>query len=316
MKALESDNARFDLGERELAAGVHRFAHCAMATVFEVYCVHPDAKYAGQAAQAAFNMVDRLELDLSRFIENSDISRINSLESGQATRVSPWTLECLKASRQMYEATERAFDISMGTGLCALELDPGEMTVRATTAGVRLDLGGIGKGYAVDRMAEVMEEWEIPRSLLHGGFSSVLALEPPPDKDGWQLTLSRPGPDNKEVLARVCASQRAFSASGLQKGNHIFDPRGGQPVQDRLASWVSLPRGAVHPFEMATAARSSEAAAASATFAEALSTAFMILSNPEVAACCEKWPGLEAWLIMKSRKDEPELPALMHLSGP
>src|SRR5205085_188119 len=77
------------------APGLHRFSHEAMATYFEIYAAHRDRPYAAQAAQAAFDLVDRLERDLSRFLPNSDIARINHLAPGAATPVSPSTLECL-----------------------------------------------------------------------------------------------------------------------------------------------------------------------------------------------------------------------------
>ena len=96
-----------------------------MATVFEVHCVHADARYAAQAAQAAFELVDRLEQELSRFVENSDISRINHLAAGQGTRVSPWTMECLEIAWHVYGLTGGAFDVSIGSGLERLELDAG-----------------------------------------------------------------------------------------------------------------------------------------------------------------------------------------------
>ena len=102
-------------------------------TVFEVYAVHPDEQYAAQAAQAAFDLVDRLERELSRFLANSDITRINHLAAGESTRVSPSTLECLVIARHMFDLTGGAFDISIGTGLPSLELDADDFVVRATT---------------------------------------------------------------------------------------------------------------------------------------------------------------------------------------
>ncbi len=92
---------RCDLGH------VRRFSHEAMATLFEVHIVHADARYAAQAAQAAFDLVDRLENELSRFRTNSDITRINHLSAGERTRVSPSTLECLAIARAMYSLEGR-----------------------------------------------------------------------------------------------------------------------------------------------------------------------------------------------------------------
>ena len=300
--------ATLGLWEAGPVRGALRLSHAAMATVFEVHCVHPDARYAGQAAQAAFEVVDRLEQELSRFVGNSDIARINGLTAGESTRVSPSTMECLEIARALYELTGRAFDVSIGSGLDGLELDAGGFTVRAAAAGVRLDLGGIGKGYAVDRMAEVMEEWEIPRALVHGGFSSVLALEPPPDRDGWPVTLSTP--EGREVFARLSARRLAFSASGTQKGAHILDPRTGRPVRGR-AAWASLARPAGP--EAGTAAP--EAARSAAVIAEGLSTAFMILPVDDVTALCERCPGLEAWLLREAEEGR-DAASLIHLSSP
>jgi FAD:protein FMN transferase len=275
-----------------------RFSHAAMATVFEVRCVHEDAGYARQAAQAAFDLLDRLELELSRFIACSDVSRINGLAAGQIARVSPSSMECLEIAFHMHTLTGRAFDVSIGSGLERLELVPDEFLVRARDAGARLDLGGIGKGYAVDRMAELLEEWELPRALVHGGFSSVLALEPPPDRDGWPLTLRAPGPGDERVLARVSARRTALSASGTLKRDHIRDPRSQEPVQGRTA-WVALDCSAGTESPAAGEAWP-DAARSPAAVAEALSTAFMILPVESVADLCRRGPGVEAWLIREA----------------
>jgi thiamine biosynthesis lipoprotein len=275
--------------------GARRFAHQAMNTEFEIFCVHDEPDYAQQAAWAAFDLLDRMENDLSRFIPNSDISRINHLEAGESVRVSRWTMECLELARQAYQETGGAFDISLGSGLDGLQFSPREMIVglgaaqsqcglglsadaagtsaRATSA-IRLDLGGIGKGYAVDRMAEVLDEWDIRQALIHGGHSSVLALDAPCGLDGWPLTMGE---------RTVAARRRAFSASGIRtQGDHIVDPRTGQPAGGRVAAWVSLELdGSPSP----------------SAVAEAYSTAFMILPASEVDAIRSRRPGLEVWFL-------------------
>ena len=288
-------------GGAEIDGGVHlaqsgdlgdlrRFSHEAMATVYEVYAVHADRQYAAQAAQACFDLVDRLERELSRFLPNSDITRVNHLGAGESTRVAPSTLDCLAIARHMFDLTEGAFDVSIGTGLPLLELDPDESTVHATSGGVRLDLGGIGKGYAVDLMAELLEEWELPVSLVHGGFSSMLALEPP-GGDGWPLTLSDPG-EPSHVLERLSVRQTALGASGVRKRDHIVDPRTGDPVRKRRAAWVTFDR------PQGTAA---------AAIADALTTACMLLGHEQIAALCQSRPGIEAWVL-----EEAEL---VHFAG-
>ncbi len=279
---------------------LRRYSHEAMATVFEVHAEHPDERYAAQAAQAAFDLTDRLERELSRFRSNSDIARVNHLAAGESTRVCASTLECLVIARHLFDLTSGAFDISIGTGLASLELDADEFLVRATADGVKVDLGGIGKGYAVDLMAELLEEWGLDRALVHGGFSSVLALEPPEGSDGWPLTLSDPGAPSR-VLARLLVRQTALGASGIRKTDHIVDPGTGNPVRGRLAAWVALPR----PPKAGGA--DDQPRIAPTAVADALTTAFMLLSVDAIEALCTRSPGLEAWVL-----PDDESPELQH----
>lgn len=260
---------------------LRRFSHEAMATVYEVVAAHDDRQYAAQAAQACFELVDRLERELSRFLPNSDITRINHLDAGESTRVSASTLECLLIARHMFAVTNGAFDVSIGTGLPTLELDIDEAVVRAAERGVRIDLGGIGKGYAVDLMAELLEEWGLAAALVHGGFSSVLALEPPAGREGWPLTLSDPAAPSR-VLEHLSVRQTALSASGVRKRDHIVDPRTGDPVRTRRAAWVTLDR---------------PHGAAAAAIADALTTACMLLGREQIEALCRSSPGVEAWIL-------------------
>ncbi len=282
MRAPDAAQAALGLALGD-APALRRFSHEAMATVFEVIAEHEDARYAGQAAHAAFELVDRLEQDLSRFRPNSDVSRVSELRAGEAARVSPDTMECLAIARHIFELTEGAFDVSLGTGLDSLELDEAGLAVRARAGGVKLDLGGIGKGFAVDRMAELVEEWGLERALVHGGQSSVLALDPPRGSEGWELDLRAPGAAAAQEVARVAARQTAFSASGTLKGGHIKDPAGGRPVAER-AVFVLLPRARHEGL-------------APAAVADALSTAFMVLPVARIEAIVRQNPGLEVYRL-------------------
>lgn len=280
-----------------------------MATLFEIRCTCPDAVHAKQAARAAFEVVDRLEQQLSRFVENSDISRINHLAPGESTIVGYETMQCLQLARLMYTETDGAFDISIGTGFENLEFSAVEFVVRARADGVRLDLGAIGKGYAVDRMAEVLEDWEVTQALIDAGYSSVLALEPPSGEESWPLTLSEPGKPGV-ILARVAGCQRALGASGIRKGDHIFDPRKGAPVSARAAAWVAGSRDL-----LAGISRRAEIADSPASVADALSTAFMINSIGDIDTYCRTHSGLEAWILegqlIHCPATEPPNPGLM-----
>lgn len=286
--------------------GMKRFSHEAMATAFEVLIVHEDERYARQAALAAFNEADRLECELSRFIENSDISRINNLPANKTLRLGLDAFECLKLSSEIYAQTNGAFDITIGslldcwhneqgaertpspeqlnlarqhTGTDLFQLDEEEHTIRLLASPMKIDLGGIGKGYAVDRMAELLREWSIDTALISGGYSSVLALDAPPDKNGWPLTLSNPV-DRKQILARPYLQNRALGSSGLQKGWHIIDPRTAQPVDGKLAAWSSAPDAAT---------------------ADALSTAFMIMIPDEIEEYCLRHPDTTSMIMLQEQ---------------
>jgi thiamine biosynthesis lipoprotein len=273
-----------------------------MAARFEIRCTHPDENYARQAAGFAFRAVDRLEQKLSRFVENSDISRISHLPAGEHTVVSYETMQCLQLALFMHGETGGAFDVSLGKGLESLELVPGEFLVCAHENGVQLDMGAIGKGYAVDRAAEVLADWEVEQALISSGYSSVLALEPPSGGEDWPLTISMPGKTDGAILANIAARQRALSASGIQKADHILDPRTGKPVKSRQAAWVSAPRETLTEI-----GRPAEVEPSPAAVADALSTAFMIMPTEDIKKFCGRHPGLEAWILQ---------PQLMHFVNP
>ena len=98
-----------------------------------------------------------------------------------------------------------------------IKLNEADFTVELLTSPVQINLGGIGKGFALDRMADLLREWSIGTALLHGGYSTVLAIGAPADTNGWPVTLSNPS-DRRQILAYLYLTGRAVSSSGLQKG--------------------------------------------------------------------------------------------------
>ncbi len=281
--------------------GAFRFSHRSMATIYEIFIVHEDANYAQQAAHEAFCELDRLEQELSRFIENSDIARINKLPANLSLQLGPAAFECLQQSAHMHKETNGAFDITIGpllkcwlnrdksprlpseeeleqarqhSGFHLLQLNENARTITVKLSPVHVDLGGIGKGYAIDKLVELLRDWEIKTALIHGGTSSVFALGAPAGLKGWPVTLS--SPNNKQILARLHLRNQALSGSGLQKGQHIIDPRTARPVEGNLAAW------ACSPYAAAT---------------DALSTAFMILRPDEVEAYCMQNQDVLAMLV-------------------
>jgi thiamine biosynthesis lipoprotein len=286
----------------------YRFTHNAMATIYEIVVYHDDAHYAHQAAWEAFRELDWLEQELSRFVENSDVARINLMKPEESLVVGPDVFECLMQCTRLYEATHGAFDVTIGslmncwlhpdktlrepvaeelslarqsTGLHNLKLDESTHTVQLLRDAIRLDFGGFGKGYAVDQMSELLLDWEFDCFLIHGGKSSVRATDAPPEEKGWQLSISNPFEDHN-LLEYVDLKDQAMSASGLQKGHHIIDPRTAQPIQNHRAVWTFAP---------------------SAATCDALSTAFMILSIEEIAAYCRDHAKVQT-IILTGENDE------------
>ena len=299
-----------DCGSRTIQ-DAHHFAHEAMATVFEIYISDDDERYARQGAQAAFAEVDRLELEMSRFISNSDISRLNDAVSGETVDLGVDVFECLSRARDMYDKTSGAFDISVGalyscwlnddrtlrqpsdeelaracelTGLDHLKLSDEDFSAEVLTEGVQFDLGGIGKGYAAEKMAEILREWSLGQALVLAGASSVLSVSVPEGMTGWPIKLRHPG-NREDVLARFELTEGAISGSGKQKGQHIIDARSveGVPVKGRLAAWAMAP---------------------DAVAADALSTAFMMLSAEEIDDYCLANPGTAAIILPHEGSEE------------
>ena len=241
---------------------------------------------------------------MSRFISNSDISRLNDAVSGETVDLGMDVFECLSRAREMYDKTRGAFDISVGalyscwlnddrtlrqpsdeelaracelTGLDHLKLNEEDFSAEVLTEGVQFDLGGIGKGYAAEKMAEILREWSLGQALVLAGASSVLSVSVPEGMTGWPIKLRHPD-NHEDVLARFELTEGAISGSGNQKGQHIIDVRSveGVPVKGRLATWAMAPDAAA---------------------ADALSTAFMMLSAEEIDDYCLANPGTTAIIV-------------------
>jgi len=289
-------------------ANLRSFKHNAMAATFEIFIVHRDAVYAGQAAWAAFEELDRIENSLSRFNENSDVSRINSLAANQPLQLGLSAFECLRRSVEMSVQTKGAFDITIGplydcwlnedrtprkpskkdieaalkkTGSNLLVLNESEYTVTLRTSDVHIDFGAVGKGYAADKIAQLLGEWGIKTALISAGQSTILPVGTPAGLPGWPLSLSDPA-DYSRLIAKIHLSGRAISASGLRKGQHIINPRSGKPVA-RPGAWSM---------------------AKTAAEADALSTAFMVMPVNAVSSFCDKHKDTSALLVLsgKSKK--------------
>jgi FAD:protein FMN transferase len=295
----------------------HRFSYEAMGTVFEIIILHEDKEYSRQAAFAAFDELVRIEQQLSKFIENSDVSLINNLDANKSLVMGTDAFDCIKLSLEMSERTFGAFDITTGllynlwldeekklltpsedelsfsrehTGSDLLKLNDSEHSIELVASPVMIDLGGIGKGYALDMMAGLLREWSVDRALLHGGFSSVLALDAPEGTEGWPVTFSQPG-NRQNTIARIELANCALSASGTKKSAHIIDPKTGKPMADQTAVWVSCP---------------------DAASADALSTAFMIIADEQIEEYCSEFNSVK---VLKFSEISPKKPDIKYFGN-
>ncbi|MBP1660525.1 MAG: FAD:protein transferase [Candidatus Aminicenantes bacterium] len=281
---------------------VLRFAHEAMATLFEVIIPGKDETYAGQAARAAFDEIDRIERLFSRFDPSSEISRITRLGPGEALPVGVETVHLLGLASFVQLETGGAFDVNFRAAAARSPRRPparprnlGELIRIEHTGGgfevvrlrrsrgaaaLDLDLGAVGKGFALDSARALLRDWAVDNVLLNAGTSTVLGTGPGPGRTGpvkgWPVgagstagTTAGPG--------RFLLCNEALSGSGTEvKGEHVVDPRTGRPARGHRAAWAS------HP---------------SAAAADALSTAFMVMKTGEVARFCARHP--EVWALVK-----------------
>jgi len=243
-------------------AEIHQFNHGAMATYFEVRIADEENAYGAQAAQAAFDLLDRLESHLSRFRTNSDIAQIAHLMPGEKMRLSEPAFACLEIAKKMELATRNAFSATaaaLQTQDCLPQwsLLPEELLIRCECGRLEFDLGAIGKGFALDCMAELLRSWDCPSFLLVAGGSSILAGDAPRDVTGWSCGLG-----DDDAPQRFFLTRASLSGSGLAvKGSHILDPRTGLPAPRQNRAWA-----------LADAAAESDA----------LSTACMVLNESEL----------------------------------
>ncbi len=250
-----------------------RFEHEAMATTFEIFIDGHDPAYARQAAAAAFRELDRLESELSRYIESSDIARANRLASGESITIGEDALHCLLVAGEVSAATQRTFDPAYASqpspdtapDAPLYSLDPAAHTLTSHAARLHLDLGAVGKGYALDRLAATLREWDIASALLQSGGSTALALAAPAGQTGWSVGLGE-----NESYRTFPLAHAALSGSGIAvKGEHLVDPRTGRPTARRQRVW---------------------ALAANAAVSDALSTAFFIMTDAHISAFCSAYP--------------------------
>ncbi|MCW5976619.1 MAG: FAD:protein FMN transferase [Bryobacteraceae bacterium] len=249
----------------------------AMGTTFTVVAYDEDRQKLEASVDQVFEEVRRLDSLLSNYKKDSEWSRINREASSRPVRISAELYRLLEQCVGYSRASDGAFDITVGplvktwgfykgsgrlphraeirqalarTGYKGIRLDPAEQSVRFDRPGMEIDPGGIGKGYAVDRMVEGLRSNGIRSAMITAGGSSIYAIGAPPAQEGWKVKIRHPrspGKTIEEIALRdesmsTSGSSEKFFVAGGKVYSHIFDPRTGYPATGTLSVSVVAPR--------------------------------------------------------------------------
>ena len=279
----------------------------AMACQFQILLNADEQHSAAETAVQALDLVEELEEQLSIFRTESQITRVNRLAAEKPQSVSPDVFQLLTLAKQIWKQTDGAFDITstplskvwgFHTRQSTLPL-PDDITSAKRTVGcqflqlinntvsfdhpqLEINLGGIGKGYALDSCRQHFARQLIENYLLHAGHSSILAhgnrKNLTAKNRGWQIALRHPLIPQRQ-LANIWLRDRAIGTSGDanqffyhqgKRYGHVIDPRSGWPTQDTLSATVMT-----H----------------SAAAADALATAFFVIGPENATRYCQQHPG-------------------------
>lgn len=306
------------------AGAWEQYSKRAMACEFEISFNLHQYRQAASATMLAFQLVDDLEDQLTIYRDHSEVSLLNQRASETPQTVDSGLLRLLRLAHQIYQDTGGAFDITSGqlsqlwgfesrkgavppedkiasvlklVGSEFLVFDEAQQKLSITREGVKINLGGIGKGYTLDRVADVFEKHSIHDFVIHGGQSSVLArggsgeqiaceqnATQTPGQRYWRVGISHPTAADVR-LAEIQLRNQALGTSGTarqgffyqgKRYGHIIDPRTGWPANHFLSTTVISDSAAV---------------------SDALATAFFVMKPDEIFAFCDSRPELKVVLV-------------------
>jgi FAD:protein FMN transferase len=297
-----------------------------MGSYFEIR-VPSQVPGAAELASRALDLVDEVEAQLTVYRDDSEIAAINAEAHFRPMPVEPRLFSIIEQAVNLWQETGGAYDLTAGalsmawgftrgprrvpdavtladararTGSQHLRLDPDRRTIAFDRRGIVLNFGSIGKGYAIDRAAELIRgHWFPTAALIHGGRSSLYALGSPPDQFGgrWSVALRNPlEPEtsigtlrlrNRGMGTSGAAFQR-FEEGGRVYG-HLIDPRTGEPPENGPLSVTVL--------------------APTAAEADALSTAFYLLGPEATEKYVAKHPGIGVVMLLSG--DDPTRPLVL-----
>jgi thiamine biosynthesis lipoprotein len=249
----------------------------AMGATYTVIAYGEDRQQLEDGLEAAFAEVRRLDSMLSNYAPSSEWSKVNRLAAERPVPVSQELFDLLSSCVEFGRQSEGTFDITVGplmrvwgfykgsgrlpskaeisqaeasVGYQNIVLDAANRTVRFSKAGVDIDPGGIGKGYAVDKMIVKLKEHGIRSALVSAGGSSIYGLGAPPNDTGWTVRIRHPRKWS-ETVQELQLKDESLSTSGdyekfFEAGgkiySHIMDPRTGYPAEGTLSVSVVAPR--------------------------------------------------------------------------
>jgi thiamine biosynthesis lipoprotein len=273
-----------------------------------VFCA--DGEKAAKAMEAAFARISALEAVLAKQRKDSDVSRLNAAADGKA-KVGPEAFAVIKLAKDYGKICQGAFDVTVEpllklwkraeaensppspaaikralemTGYDHITLDPGSLEVKFDRPGMKIDLGGIAKGYIVSEAVKALKAQGIDNALVTAG-GDMFALGGNPERGGWLIGIRDPLKP-EENLRYIEVSDRAVSTSGhymrfyTVKGkrySHIVDPRTGYPARNNVVSVTII--------------------GSDGTATDALTKSIVVLGPEKGLAVIGSQPGVEA-LVM------------------
>ena len=283
-----------------------------MACAYAIVAYGEDAGALPRIVEAAFDEVDRIDRLMSHYKPESPLSRLNREAARGPVAVDPELFDFLGESLRYSRESDGAFDITVGplmkawgffrgggrvpdsAELAALReevgyrhvvLDPRARTIHFDRPGVELDLGGIAKGYAVDRVVALLRRERVAAALVSSGGSTIYGLGAPPGETAWNVDVQDPA-DPGRVALTVRLRDRALSVSGSYEKSferdgvtysHIMDPRTARPVQGVLSVAVLADTG---------------------TEGDALDDAFFVQGVEATRRRLRRRAGTEAWFFL------------------
>ena len=276
-----------------------------------------DPEYMRESAQEAFDAIDAMENSISNWIDGSPTANMNRDAGDKAVVVPPELFSLMVASKKYWEETGGVFDVTVGpllklwgfygkkgglpsreeikqsmelVGMNRVELNKADRTVKFARPGMRVDFGGIGKGLAVDRAADILKGKGIRSGRISGGTSSIIVWGPPPQDGDWKIEIRDPyvsGEVARPPLASVTIKDESLSTSSNsekfivmngKKYGHIFDPRTGMPAETKIVSATSIAPTGIQ--------------------SDAITKAYFILGVEGAKEYCKKHPECRALLIV------------------